>query len=44
VAHMWEEFSDLGEFEHHVIDNAQLDAEATAALVWARFANGTHRL
>jgi predicted kinase len=44
VAHMWEQFSHLGEFESHVIDNAHLDAEATAALVWSRFTNGAHRL
>jgi hypothetical protein len=44
VTHMWEQFSDLGEFECHVVDNAHLDAEATAALVWSRYRDGTDRL
>jgi len=44
VARMWGEFSDLGEFERHVIDNTDLDAPATAALVWARYCEDTHRL
>lgn len=44
VAQMWDEFSDLGEFEHHVIDNTHLDAPATAALAWTRYAEGAHRL
>jgi predicted kinase len=44
VTHMWEQFSDIGELEGHVIDNARLDPEATAALVWSRFRDGAHRL
>ncbi len=44
VTHMWKEFSDLGEFERHVVDNALLDAEETAAVVWSRFSEGIDRL
>jgi predicted kinase len=44
VAQMWDEFSELGEFERHVIDNTHLDAPATAALVWARYREGADRL
>jgi hypothetical protein len=44
VTHMWKEFSDLGEFERHVVDNSLLDAEETAALVWSRFSEGIDRL
>jgi predicted kinase len=44
VARMWVEFSDLGEFERHVIDNTNLDVPATAAVVWNRYCAGTHRL
>jgi len=44
ATHMWEQFSDLGPFERHVVDNAGLDAEATAALVWSRFSEGADRL
>ena len=41
---MWAQFSDLGELEHHVVDNTRLDAPATAALVWSRYLDGTDRL
>ncbi len=44
ATHMWEEFSDLGDVERHVVDNTRLDAPATAALVWSRFTDGTDRL
>jgi len=44
ATHMWEEFSDLGELEGHVVDNTRLDAQATAALVWSRYTDGTARL
>jgi predicted kinase len=44
VTHMWREFSDLGAFERHVVDNTRLDAEETAAVVWSRFSGGTDRL
>jgi len=44
AAHMWEQFSDLGPLERHVVDNAPLDAEHTAALVWSRYSDGTDRL
>jgi predicted kinase len=44
VAHMWREFSNLGEFERHVVDNTRLDAEKTAAVVWSRFSDGVDRL
>ncbi len=41
---MWQQFSDLGELECHVVDNADLDAYETAAVVWSRYAEGTDRL
>jgi AAA domain len=44
AARMWEQFSDLGELERHVIDNALLDAPRTAALVLSRYCDGTDRL
>ncbi|HXQ90122.1 MAG TPA: AAA family ATPase [Acidimicrobiales bacterium] len=44
VAHMWEQFSALGDLEDHVVDNARLDPEQTAALVWSRYRAGTDRL
>jgi hypothetical protein len=34
ILHMWEQFSDLGEYENSVIDNSDLDAEQTALLIW----------
>jgi predicted kinase len=36
ILHMWEQFSDLGEYEDRVIDNTDLDPEQTASLVWSR--------
>jgi hypothetical protein len=44
AAHMWEQFSDLGDLERHVIDNTRLDARRTADLVWSRYCEGTDRL
>jgi len=44
VTHMWEQFSDLGRYERHVVDNTGLDAHETAAVVWARYREGTDRL
>jgi predicted kinase len=44
AAHMWAQFADLGELEHHVVDNTGLDAVETAALVWSRYCDGTDRL
>jgi predicted kinase len=44
AAQMWEQFSDLGELERHVVDNGRLDAPQTAALVWSRYSRGTDRL
>ena len=44
ATHMWEQFSDLGELERHVVDNARLDPHQTAALVWSRYRDGTDRL
>jgi len=44
AAHMWEQFSDLGELERHVVDNTGLDADRTADLVWSRYCEGTDRL
>lgn len=44
AAQMWEQFSDLGPLERHVIDNTHLDARQTADLVWSRYCEGTDRL
>jgi predicted kinase len=44
ATHMWQQFSDLGELECHVIDNTDLDAHETATVVWSRYAQGTDRL
>jgi predicted kinase len=44
AAQMWEQFSDLGALEGHVVDNGQLDAAHTAALVWSRLSDGVDRL
>ena len=44
AVHMWEQFSDLGELERHVVDNTWLDASRTADLVWSRYCDGTDRL
>jgi len=41
---MWEQFAELGDLEHHVLDNTRLDPEETAALVWSRYCDGTDRL
>ncbi len=44
AAHMWEQFSHLGELERHVVDNTRLGAQETAALVWSRYSDGVDRL
>jgi predicted kinase len=44
AAHMWAQFTGLGELERHVVDNTVLDAVETAALVWSRYCDGTDRL
>jgi adenylate kinase family enzyme len=36
ILHMWEQFSDLGQYEANVIDNSDLDPKQTAALIWTR--------
>ena len=36
ILHMWEQFSDLGEYKDSVIDNTDLDPEQTASLIWKR--------
>lgn len=41
VRKMYEEFSSLGEFERHVIDTSDLDAQATADAVRKRLEGGT---
>jgi predicted kinase len=41
---LWDAFQDLGVYENHVIDNAALDPDETAALVRECVGNGTHRL
>jgi hypothetical protein len=40
IRHMWGQFSDLGPFEHHVIDSSELGPEDTARLVEDRIATG----
>jgi predicted kinase len=44
VTHMWEQFSDLGPYERHVVDNTGLDAAETATVVWTRYRDGTDQL
>lgn len=44
IRHMWEQFRDLGPYEHHAVDNGALDPQETADLVWTRFVNGGARL
>jgi predicted kinase len=34
ILHMWDQFSDLGQYEDRVIDNTDLSADATADLIW----------
>jgi predicted kinase len=40
ILHMWDQFSDLGEYEDRVIDNTDLDPELTASLIWDRISAG----
>jgi predicted kinase len=41
ILHMWDQFSDLGEYEKNVIDNTGLDPDQTAILIWERLSNST---
>ena len=41
IRKMYEEFSDLGAFEHHVIDTSDLDVQATFDEVRQRFVSGS---
>ncbi len=40
ILHMWEQFSNLGQYEDRVIDNSDLDPETTASLIWNRISGG----
>jgi len=44
VRHLWEQFADLGDLEHHAIDTTALDPAATAAAVLDAVRDGTHHL
>jgi adenylate kinase family enzyme len=43
IVHMWEQFSDLGEYEDRVIDNSELDPRQTAALIWSKISAAGRR-
>jgi len=40
IRHMWNQFSDLGPFEPHVIDTSDVGPEETALLIHRRIADG----
>ncbi|SDN31933.1 AAA family ATPase [Allokutzneria albata] len=44
VRELHRQFADLGEWEHHAVDSADLDADATATVVLAGIARGAYRL
>lgn len=44
IRHLWQQFADLGELEHHAIDTTMLDPPATAAAVLDAVRAGTHHL
>jgi predicted kinase len=44
IRSLWEQFSDLGRYERHALDNTELDVEATVAAVWERYRSGSDRL
>ena len=44
VREMHRQFADLGEWEHHAVDSAELDADATATVVLDGIARGAYRL
>jgi predicted kinase len=44
IRSLWEQFSDLGPYEGHALDNSELDVAATVAAVWERYRSGCDRL
>ena len=44
VRKMWQEFSDLHDYEPHVIDNGDLDPTETADRIWTMYRDGALRL
>lgn len=44
ITHMWEQFSDLGDYEAHAVDTTALDAAATADHLMRLKASGTLRI
>ncbi len=44
VRQLWEQLSDLGSLEPHVVDNGELTAEETAGVVWEGLLAGRFRL
>jgi predicted kinase len=41
IVQMWDQFSDLGEYEQSVVDNSEIDPDQTALLVWNRMSRGS---
>lgn len=41
IRSLWEQFSDLGPYERHVLDNSTLDLDQTVAAVVERYRSGT---
>jgi gluconate kinase len=41
IRDLWTQFSDLGAYEHYVLDTTRLDPEATTAQIVAELASGT---
>jgi predicted kinase len=44
IRSLWEQFADLGRYEHHALDNTDLGVEATVAEVLERYRSGRDRL
>jgi predicted kinase len=44
IRSLWEQFSDLGHYESHALDNSGLGVGETVAAVWERYRAGSDRL
>jgi hypothetical protein len=44
IGRMWDEFSDLGEFETHVLDTSSLSSDQTAAVIREALLAGRYQL